>query len=145
MTFLERIRTQRLYIDGAMGTMLQASGLPAGECPEAWNLTNPQKVAALHRAYVQAGAQIACTNTFGAYDHKLQGISVEDTARAAVRIAREACPEYVALDVGPTGKLVEPMGQMSVEEAVECFARLIRAGEGADCILIETIEMSVLS
>ena len=139
MQFLNRFCSERLYFDGAMGTMLQAAGLPAGACPEAWNVTNPEKVEAVHRAYVRAGANIAKTNTFGAYAHKLQGVSVEDAVAAAVRIARQSGSEYVALDVGPTGKLVEPMGPTTFEEAAEDFARLIRAGSGADCILIETM------
>ena len=76
MEFLERFRTERLFFDGAMGTMLQAAGLPAGVSPELWNVTHPEAVTAIHRAYAEAGSRIAKVNTFGAYAHKLSGVSV---------------------------------------------------------------------
>ncbi|MDY3286765.1 MAG: homocysteine S-methyltransferase family protein [Eubacteriales bacterium] len=139
MEFLERFRTERLFFDGAMGTMLQAAGLPAGVSPELWNVTHPEAVTAIHRAYAEAGSRIAKVNTFGAYAHKLSGVSVEDAVRAAIRCARASGVEYVALDVGPTGKLVEPLGDTPFEEAAADFARLVAAGRDADCVIIETM------
>ena len=95
-----------LFCDGAMGTMLQAAGLPAGREPELWNLERPEVVRALHGQYLAAGADIIATNTFGANGEKLSGHPLEEIVAAAVRLAREAVEEagrgWVALDVGPT-------------------------------------------
>ncbi|MEA4822719.1 MAG: homocysteine S-methyltransferase family protein [Clostridiaceae bacterium] len=139
MDFFERFKVERLYFDGAMGTMLHAAGLPVGVPPELWNVTHPDTVSAIHRAYAAAGAKIAKANTFGAYAHKLGGVTVEDVVHAAVKNARDAGADYVALDVGPTGKLIEPLGDTSFEEAAADFACLVTAGANADCILIETM------
>ncbi len=139
MNFAEQFRSRRLFFDGAMGTMLQAAGLPAGVSPELWNVTEPDRVRDVHSAYVRAGADIAKTNTFGAYAHKLSGITVEEAVPAAIRIARSSGARFTALDIGPTGKLAEPLGNTPFEEVYGDFARLIRAGQDADCILIETM------
>ena len=134
-----------LLFDGGMGTMLQAAGLPAGYEPELWNLERPEAVQAIHAQYLAAGADIVTTNTFGANGVKLSGRSVEEVTAAGVALARAAVQAagrgWVALDVGPTGRLLRPMGDLPFEEAVEAYAREIRAGAqaGADLVLIETM------
>ncbi len=129
-----------LIFDGAMGTMLQRSGLAPGELPEQFNLTAPKTVSAIHRAYVEAGCDVVSTNTFGANALKF-GDQVEAIVEAGVRLARAASPRYVALDLGPTGALLQPIGSLSFEEAYALFARQVEAGAkaGADLVLIETM------
>lgn len=139
MDFMTAFTRDRQFFDGAMGTMLQAAGLPNGVAPETWNLTRPDAVRAIHEAYRNAGSTIAVTNTFGAYAYKLGDIPVEDAVHAAIQCARDAGSVYVALDVGPTGKLLEPLGELTFEDAVAEFSRVVRAGSGADCVLIETM------
>ncbi len=128
--------------DGAMGTMLQQAGLPAGTPPETMNLTAPQAVEAVHAAYVSAGADILTANTFGASRRKL-GEDPAPYIAAAVAIARRAAgpDRYVALDVGPLGTLLKPFGPLSFQRAYELFAEIVTAGEqaGADLVLIETM------
>lgn len=136
---------QRLYLDGAMGTMLQRAGLGAGELPERWNLTHPEAVTAIHAAYLAAGANIVTTNTFGAYRSKYADL--EDVIAAAVKNARQAVDgcgredAWVAYDVGPLGRLLEPMGDLSFEEAVSIFSDSIRIAvrQPVDLIIIETM------
>ena len=112
-----------LVFDGAMGTMLQKGGLDAGELPELLCLTHADDVSAIHRSYVEAGAQVITTNTFGANERKLEGrATVEAVFDAAVACARAAKPRYVAADIGPTGALLEPMGTLSFDEADELLA-----------------------
>ncbi|MCI1991424.1 MAG: homocysteine S-methyltransferase family protein [Oscillospiraceae bacterium] len=138
-----------VFFDGGMGTMLQAKGLGAGELPEIWNLTRPKAIADIHRAYLAAGADIIKTNTFGANRVKLgqSGYGVDEIVSSGVRLAKEAASAYgalVAMDIGPTGKLMKPLGDLGFEEAVSVFAQAARAGEraGADLILIETMSDS---
>jgi 5-methyltetrahydrofolate--homocysteine methyltransferase len=146
MTFLELLGKQRLFFDGAMGTMLQAGGLAAGELPELKNITDPGAVVDIHASYVKAGCDILKTNTFGANRLKLADTSftVEQVVCAAVANAKKAAQGesiYVALDIGPTGKLLSPFGDLDFQEAVRIFAEMIIAGSqaGADLILIETM------
>ena len=133
------------FLDGAMGTMLQSAGLAAGDTPEDWNITRPETILAVHRAYFEAGAEIVCCNTFGANGLKYHGrFSVEETVASAVRIAREAAcgdaSKKIALDIGPTGKLLKPAGGLSFETAYDAFARQVRAGApGADLAVVETM------
>lgn len=131
----------RLF-DGAMGTMLQQAGLPAGMPPEKMNLIAPQTVAAIHSAYAAAGADILTANTFGASRCKL-GEDPAPYIAAGIAIARRAAgpDKYVALDTGPLGALLEPFGEMRFEEAYDMFAGIMEAGAaaGADLILIETM------
>lgn len=128
--------------DGGMGSMLQAAGLGAGECPERLNLTAPETVEAVHRAYVRAGADIITANTFGASRRKL-GEDPAPLIAAGVAAARRAAGpgRYVALDVGPLGSLLEPFGEMRFDEAYGMFAEIAEAGAraGADLVLIETM------
>ena len=132
--------TRHYLFDGGMGTMLQSSGLPAGEKPERFNLERPEIVRGIHAAYVEAGADIITTNTFGASRHKL-GCDPAPYIAAAVRLAREAGAPLVAMDIGPSGAMLQPMGPMSFDEAYALFAEEVRAGAaaGADLVLIETM------
>ncbi len=133
-------------LDGAMGTLLQQNGLKPGMQPEEMNLTAPEAVTAIHRTYVEAGSRIIYTNTFGANAHKLAptGLTPEEVIPAAVRIAKEAVKgtdALVALDMGPLGELLEPMGTLTFEEAYALFAQMAKAGAaaGADLAVIETM------
>ncbi len=144
MTFRQKLDDGFVVLDGAMGTMLQQRGLVAGELPESWNLTRPDEIAAVHRQYLAAGADVVYANTFGAHSLKF-GDATEEVVAAAVRIAANECARYdgrfVALDIGPTGKLLKPLGDLDFEEAVGIFARTVRAGAaaGADLIAVETM------
>ena len=153
MTFLDALHSQRLFFDGGTGTLLQAQGLKGGELPETWNLLRPERIAALHRAYLEAGSNILCTNTFGANALKFPAggeFNLEELVTAGVRLAceaRDADPRpdvFVALDLGPTGKLLKPMGDLDFEEAVALYAQVVRIGAaaGADLVLIETMSDS---
>ena len=134
-----------LVLDGAMGTMLQNTGLKPGAVPELLNLTSPQTIQDIHRAYIDAGSQIIYANTFGANDLKLSssGHSAREVIFAGVAIARAAAKgrALTALDVGPLGQLLEPLGTLSFEKAYEVFSEMMRAGRdaGADLIVIETM------
>ena len=134
------------FLDGAMGTMLQRSGMQPGELPELIALNKPEMLTAIHRQYVEAGADVVYANTFGANRRKLLklGVTVEEVVCAAVAAAKAACAgtnARVALDVGPLGELLQPLGTLSFETAVDMFAELVRAGvkAGADLIAIETM------
>lgn len=130
-----------LIFDGAMGTMLQNNGLPTGELPEKYNITHPEVVRKIHTEYVQAGSQVISTNTFQANPLKIKGeISFQEAIVSGVSLAKLAGAPYVALDIGPLGQLMEPMGTLSFEEAYQLFAQQMIVGEqaGADCILLET-------
>ena len=154
MSVLDFLQKEILYFDGAMGTRLQAAGLKPGELPEAWNITHGDVVAEIHASYVRAGANILKSNTFGANALKMQGsgYSVEDVvlaafknARAAfAKVAEEQDKQFVALDLGPTGKLLAPYGDLQFEEAVALYAEQVRAGvkANADLILVETMSDS---
>ncbi|QAT49623.1 homocysteine methyltransferase [Caproiciproducens sp. NJN-50] len=135
-----------VFFDGGMGTLLQANGLGVGELPELWNLQRPELIESIHRRYLEAGADLIKTNTFGANRIKLRdsGRGVEEIISAAVRLAKKATAgteALVAMDIGPTGKLMKPVGDLEFEDAVSVFAEAAMAGEqaGADLILIETM------
>lgn len=142
-SILDVLGKKRIYFDGATGTELQKLGLLPGESPEVMNIRAPEAVEALHRSYYDAGADIIKTNTFGASPLKFE--NYEEIIRAALENAVRAragrADKYVALDIGPTGKLLKPLGDLEFEDAVEIFAKSIRAAEGcgADLILIETM------
>ena len=153
MTFREQLGQNLLFFDGGMGTTLQQAGLRPGEAPDSWNLRHPEVIRQIHLDYLRAGAHILTTNSFGSTARKLagSGCTVRETAAAATRLAREAIAafraetgergdRYVAFDVGPTGALLRPVGDLDFEEAVALFAESIEAGAGeADLILIETM------
>ncbi len=133
--------------DGAMGTQLQAAGLEPGGCGEAWNLTRPERVLAIHRGYVEAGSDCLITNTFGGSRIMLErhGHAADAAAinRAGVRIAREALGGrmgFVLGDMGPFGGLMEPYGEVPRERVVEAFREQAEAlvSAGADAIIVET-------
>ena len=130
-------------LDGAMGTSLQALGLKAGECPETFNITHPEEVTAIHNAYADAGSEIVLTNTFGANRKKLEksGFKPEEIIKAGVKLAKDSRAKWTALDIGPIGELLEPMGVLSFSEAYDIFKEQVLAGKeaGADLIYIETM------
>lgn len=133
-------------LDGAMGTMLQKKGLKPGERPELLSIEEADKIAGIHREYIEAGAEIVYANTFGANELKLEGTGKEveeviDAGIAAAKKAAEGTKTLVALDVGPLGELLEPAGSLTFERAYGCFARMVKQGErsGADVIVFETM------
>src|SRR3972149_6656572 len=140
-------KTGILIADGATGTMLQNAGLPQGTAPERWNLENPTAVRALYRAYVEAGSDIILTNTFGGTRIRLErdnfGDKTTEVNRAAARLAREVAGDNTIVfgDIGPTGKLLKPLGPLVPADAVDAFAEQAAAlADGdADAILIETM------
>jgi len=139
-----KIGKEFIFFDGAMGTMLQKSGLPAGGLPEEYNFTHPEIIREIHGQYSEAGADIITTNTFGANEIKLEDsiYSVEDVIGQAVALAKSSSSgKLVALDIGPIGQLIEPIGDLSFQRAYEIFKRQVVAGAkaGADAILIETV------
>lgn len=147
-TFLERLALPGVLVaDGATGTMLQHAGLPAGTPPVAWNLQNPAAVQTLHRSYLDAGAGIILTNTFGGSRPKLEaeglGAQAVEINRTAARLARSTAgaQHLVFGDIGPTGRLMDPLGPMTYPEAVAIFAE--QAGAlaegGVDALLVETM------
>ncbi len=133
-----------VVLDGSMGAYLMAQGLPAGTPPDLWNLQRPEAVVAAHRLYVEAGAQVILTNTFGATASRLEHVgAASDVAainRAAVRNAREAGAPFVAGDVGPSGGTLEPAGDLTFGAAVDLFTEQIRAqiDAGVDLLILET-------
>ncbi len=147
MDILEKVRKEGLVFDGALGSILISKGITGGEATELWNITHPDIIMEIHRAYYDAGSDVASANTYGASAIKLKKMgvthSVEEINRTGVRIAREACGnhQYVAGELGSLGDLLQPMGPVSFDEAVDCFAQ--QAGfledEGVDVFLIETI------
>jgi len=129
-------------LDGGFGTMLQAAGLPSGKDPTDWNVERPEAVTGVHRAYVEAGADIVLTNTFGANRLKYRGAyALGELVSAAVANARRSGAAKVALDIGPTGRLLAPAGDLGFEEAVGAFAETVRLGAaaGADLVFVETM------
>ncbi len=146
MNIREKMAQGFLFSDGGTGSVLQGMGLTPGQPPELWNLEYPQRIVALHRAYLEAGCHMVSTNTFGVNRLRF-GDQVQPLVAAAIANARQAIAQvgdngsrYVALDIGPCGKLLKPLGSLDFEEAVEIFAQVVRAGrDEADVILIETM------
>lgn len=140
---LEELQGGFLLFDGAMGTMLQQRGVGPGQLPELLNLTDPGLITDIHRKYVAAGCRVITANTFGANALKLSdsGRTVAEVVAAGIACAKASGAPYVALDLGPTGQLLQPMGTLSFEEAYDLYAQQVTAGRdaGADLILIETI------
>jgi 5-methyltetrahydrofolate--homocysteine methyltransferase len=137
----------RLIADGATGTMLMAAGLPPGAAPELWNVESPEKILALHRAYLDAGSQMILTNTFGGSRIKLEKAGLGERTRefnlAAARLAQQAAGgrAYVAGDIGPSGELMQPMGLLTYEAALAAFAEQAAAlvEGGVDALWVETM------
>ena len=130
-----------LVLDGGMGTMLQAGGLKLGGIPEMLNFTNPEFITSIHKAYVNAGADVVYTNTFGANRLKMAKThkSVQNIIKTAIANAKNSGAKYIALDIGPIGQLLEPTGTLKFEEAYDIFKEQIQAGEEADFIVFETM------
>ena len=143
---LEKIKTERTYFDGGTGTLLQAAGLPLGELPERWNVTHPEVVLNIHKNYLKAGAQIIKSNTFGANPLKYGEAELKEVITAGMNLARAAANDYggyVALDIGPLGKLLKPYGDLDFDDAVEAFKTVVNTGKDfADLILVETMNDS---
>ena len=146
----DRLGKELLFFDGGMGTLLQERGLGPGELPETWNLIHPEVIREIHRAYIEAGSDIVLTNTFGANALKFHddGCSLEEIVKRGVENVKKAAEEagtgrqiYTALDIGPTGKLLKPMGDLDFETAYDAFKEAAVWGEqaGADLIHIETM------
>ena len=132
------------FLDGGFGTMIQAAGLPVGKDPTDWNVENPDAVASVHRAYLEAGSEIVMTNTFGANRLKYHGEhDLKELIAAAVKIARTCSgrPHRVALDIGPSGRLLKPAGDLDFDAAFAAFAEQVEVGAaaGADLVVVETM------
>lgn len=132
-----------VFLDGGMGTMIQSAGIDAGHVPELLNLTAPETIMNIHRAYTESGANIVYANTFGANRFKLTGSghSVVEVVSAGISNARKAVDgkSLIALDIGPIGQLLEPSGTLTFEEAYECYKEIVLAGCEADVIVLETM------
>lgn len=151
MNVLSYMKDHLLILDGGMGTMLQEKGLLPGEFPEDWNLSHPKEIIDIHKAYFDAGSNVVSTNTFGANGLRYSPDELRAVLQAAVNNAREAAvlstgtqDKFVALDIGPTGRLLKPYGDFDFEEAVSVFAETVRIGVscGVDLILVETMNDS---
>ena len=147
MNFSEYLQRNAVYLDGGLGTLLQSRGLKAGEQPERWNLTRPQEIIAAHEEYFNAGSNVVSTNTFGANLLKFEKGELERVIAAAVENAKLARvksagtqEKFIALDIGPLGKLLRPYGDLDFEKAVEIFAETVKIGAncGVDLVLCET-------
>ena len=142
------IKNNLLIFDGGMGTLLQSKGLKVGELPERFNLSNPTAVQQIHKSYFDAGCNVVTTNTFGANSLKFSLEELEEIIKSAVENARIAQknsqtnqPKWVALDLGPTGKMLKPYGDLEFEDAVDVFRNTVRLGVkyGVDLVIIETM------
>ncbi len=151
MKITEYMKDHILYLDGGMGTLLQEKGLLPGEYPESWNISRPDAITDIHKAYYDAGSNVVCTNTFGANILKFSEDELCDIISAAVSNARKAArlscskqEKFVALDIGPSGKLLKPYGDLDFEDAVLLFAKTVKIGAscGVDLIFIETFSDS---
>ena len=148
---LEYLKNNLLFLDGGMGTLLQAQGLKPGELPERWNISHPDIIQNVHKSYYDAGSNVVSTNTFGANSLKFSDTELEEIISAAIKNVEMAKAssvgnqeKFIALDIGPTGKLLKPFGDLDFEDAVEVFAKTVKLGVkyGADLILIETMNDS---
>ena len=150
MNLLEYLNNNILYLDGGMGTLLQKRGLLPGELPERWNITHSDIIIDIHKSYLDAGSNVISTNTFGANSLKFDDPELESIISAAVSNARSAIAQsvqknaFVALDIGPTGKMLRPYGDLDFEDAVTVFAKTVELGVkyGVDLIFIETMNDS---
>ena len=151
MNFREFLKNNIVYLDGGMGTLLQENGLKVGEYPERWNISHPDVITRIHKDYFDAGSNVVCTNTFGANSLKFSDTELEEIIKAAICNAKTAKQQtvsekdkFIALDIGPLGKLLKPLGDLDFEVAVETFAKTVRLGVkyGAELIIIETMNDS---
>lgn len=152
MKITEFLKNNILVLDGGMGTLLQERGLTAGEMGERWNIEKPSIIREIHKSYFDAGANVVNANTFGLNRLKFKADELEPIMAAAMENARAAAKEssangekWVALDIGPTGRMLKPLGDLDFEEAVSVFSEVVRLGvkHGADLIFIETMSDSL--
>lgn len=141
--FRSLLEKKFVFLDGAMGTMLQAHGIQTEHVPELLNITNPEAIMKIHRMYAEDGSDIVYANTFGANRFKLEntGYSVEEVIKAGINNAKKAVAgkSLVALDMGSLGQMLEPSGTLSFEEAYDVYKEIVIAGSDADLIVIETM------
>ncbi len=151
MNFSEYLKNNIVYLDGGMGTLLQANGLQPGEHPEKWNISHPEIITDIHKSYFNSGSNVVCTNTFGANSLKFDDTELEEIIKSAICNAKKAKElangthkKFIALDIGPTGKLLKPLGDLDFEDAVNVFSKTVKLGVkyGVDLVLIETMNDS---
>ena len=136
MKFADFLKNNIVYLDGGTGTLLQKLGLKPGEYPELWNITHPDIIANIHKSYFDAGSNVISTNTFGANTLKFSESELENIVAHAIENAKKARTQsdgpqekFIALDIGPLGRLLSPLGDLDFEEAVGIFAETVRLGE----------------
>ncbi len=147
MEIKEFLKEKTVLLDGGMGTLLQAKGLKSGELPEEWNITHPDVLTSIHLEYLNAGSDVITANTFGANSLKFNDEKLEEIIRLAIENAKKAIElskkenKFTALDIGPTGRLLKPFGDLDFEDAVSIFKKTAALGEkyGADLVIIETM------
>ncbi|MBO5068400.1 MAG: homocysteine S-methyltransferase family protein, partial [Clostridia bacterium] len=151
MKIKEYLKDNLIFLDGGMGTLLQANGLRAGELPERWNKTHPEVITAIHKAYFDAGSNVVSTNTFGANSLKFYDDELEEIIKCAAQNAKNAKEQsngnqekWIALDIGPTGRMLKPYGDLDFEDAVKVFSKTVKLGVkyGVDLVFIETMNDS---
>ena len=151
MKFADFLKNNTVYLDGGMGTLLQELGLLPGEYPEIWNITHPDVITNIHKSYFDAGSNVISANTFGANSLKFTDDELENIISRAIANAKAAKEEskapqekFVALDIGPSGKLLRPYGDLDFEDAVTLFSKTVKLGVkyGAELIIIETMNDS---
>ena len=151
MKIKEYLKDNLIFLDGGMGTLLQANGLRAGELPERWNKTHPEVITAIHKAYFDAGSNVVSTNTFGANSLKFSDDELEEIIKCAAQNAKKAKEQsvgakekWIALDIGPTGRMLKPYGDFDFEDAVKVFSKTVNLGVkyGVDLVFIETMNDS---
>jgi len=151
MNFKEYLKNNIVCLDGGMGTLLQEKGLKPGEQPELWNITHPEIITEIHKNYFDAGSNVVCTNTFGANLLKFEETQLEEIIKSAIANAKSAKEQsiskkekFIALDIGPSGKLLKPLGDLDFEDAVGIFAKTVSLGVkyGVNLIIIETMNDS---
>ena len=148
MEILNFLKNNIVILDGGMGTLLQAKGLKVGEHPERWNIDRPNEIINIHKDYFESGSNVVSTNTFGANSLKFSDAELEEIVKCAVenaKIAREQSKgsheKFIALDIGPTGKMLKPFGELDFENAVEIFSKTVKLGVkyGVDLVIVETM------
>ena len=151
MKIKEYLKNNLIFLDGGTGTLLQAQGLKAGELPERWNITHFEVITQIHKAYYDAGSNVVNTNTFGANSLKFSDEELEEIVKCAVQNAKNAKEQsvgaqekWIALDIGPTGRMLKPYGDLDFEDAVKVFSKTVKLGVkyGVDFVFIETMNDS---
>lgn len=151
MNFSDYLKNNIVYLDGGMGTLLQAQGLLPGEHPEKWNISHPEIITDIHKSYYNSGSNVVCANTFGANSLKFNDEELEEVIKSAISNAKKARElsddtheKFIALDIGPTSKLLKPLGDLDFEAAVATFSKTVKLGVkyGVDLVLIETMNDS---